>query len=77
MANTYETLVQQALSLTAHDRLRLASELLDSVESVAGADIELAWEEQIRRRMTQVDAGTAKGRSWDEIKNEFNSRYGQ
>ena len=76
MANTYEALVQQALSLTARERLRLATELLDSVQGRAGPDIELAWEEEIRRRMAEVDAGTAKGRAWDEIKNDFNSRYG-
>ena len=77
MPNTYETLVQQALSLTARDRLRLATEMLDSVETAAGADIELTWEEEIKRRMAEVEASTAKGRPWQDIKRHFDSSYGQ
>jgi putative addiction module component (TIGR02574 family) len=78
MANTYETLMQQALSLNARDRRRLATELLDSVETGTGADIELTWEEEIKRRMAEVEAGTTtKGRPWDEINRDFDSRYGR
>jgi putative addiction module component (TIGR02574 family) len=67
----------QALSLSVRDRLRLASELLVSVEPPGSAEIERAWEEEIQRRIGEIDSGNAKGRGWDEIKRDFHSRYGK
>jgi putative addiction module component (TIGR02574 family) len=72
--NTFEIVVEQALSLTAKERLRLATELLESVEPGARAEVDLAWEEQIERRIGQVDSGEAKGRPWADIKKDFDSR---
>lgn len=75
MPTTLETLTEQALSLPSEDRLRLAKELLDSVEPQASQEVERAWEEQITERIAKIDASTASGRSWDEIKKDFGSRY--
>ncbi len=77
MATPFENVAEQALSLTAAERLRLASELLESVEPAGGDEIEHAWEEEIQRRITEIDSGNAKGRAWDEIKRDFDSRYGR
>ena len=77
MPNPFESVVEQALSLTARDRLRLASELLQSVEPKTAKDVQLLWEREIQRRMAEVDSGTAVGRPWDEIKEDFDSRYGR
>lgn len=54
----------QALSLPERERLSLARRLLESVES----EVELAWEEEIVKRIAQIDAGAAVGRPWEEIK---------
>ncbi len=78
MASPFENVAEQALSLSAAERLRLATELLESVEpSGSKEDVERAWEQQIQRRITEIDAGDAKGRAWDDIKREFDSRYGR
>lgn len=77
MATPFENVAEQALSLSAPDRLRLATELLQSVEMRESEDVERAWEEEIQRRIADIDSGNAKGRSWNDIKREFNSRYGR
>jgi len=77
MASPFENVTEQALSLSAPERLRLATELLQSVEPQGSEEIERAWEDEIQRRITEIDSGKAKGRSWDEIKRDFNSRYGR
>ena len=75
VANTYQNLAEQALSLPAQERLRLATELLDSVEPGTDPNIDAAWEEHIQRRLAEVETGTAKGRPWTDIKDDFDSRY--
>jgi putative addiction module component (TIGR02574 family) len=75
MPSTFNSVAEQALSLRAEDRIRLATELLQSVEPEAGDEVERAWEQEILRRIAQIDSGDARGRSWDDIKRDFDSRY--
>jgi putative addiction module component (TIGR02574 family) len=58
MANLIEELSSQARKLSAADRVRLAEELLASVHE-PDDEVEAAWEE-IRLRIAEIDAGTAK-----------------
>lgn len=59
MANHIEELSSQARKLTAADRVRLAEELLVSVREPKD-EVEAAWDEEIRLRIADIDAGTAK-----------------
>jgi hypothetical protein len=45
----------------------------------ASEEVERAWEEEIIKRVEKIDSGTANGRSrsWEEIKKDFNSRFGR
>lgn len=76
MPSVFETVANQALSLSAEDRIRLATELLESVEPEASREAEQAWEQEIVRRIAQIDSGNARGRDWEDIKRDFDSRYG-
>ena len=73
----FENVVEQALSLSARERLRLATQLLESVEPRGSEDIERIWEQEIQRRIAEIDSGNAKGRDWNDIKRDFDSRYGR
>ncbi len=59
MANLFEELSAQARALPAADRVRLAEELLAKVHEPEG-EVEAAWDEEIRIRIADIDAGTAK-----------------
>ena len=59
MANLIEELSSQARKLPAADRVRLAEELLATVHKPDDA-VEADWEEEIRLRIADIDAGTAK-----------------
>lgn len=53
----------EALELPAHERARLAHRLILSLDDEIEDDpveVERAWEEEIRRRLAEVDAGTAE-----------------
>ncbi|HEV7486044.1 MAG TPA: addiction module protein [Thermoanaerobaculia bacterium] len=56
----------QAMTLTPEERGQLAEELLDSVESDKGIEWDDEYAAEIRRRVAEVRAGTAKMVSADE-----------
>ena len=59
LANLIEELSSQARTLPAADRVRLAEELLATVHE-PDDEVEAAWDEEIRIRIDDIDAGTAK-----------------
>ena len=75
MATELERVVEQALSLPGLERLSVARRILESVEPQASEEVERAWEEEIVKRVEKIDSGTAKFRSWEEIKKDFDSRF--
>lgn len=66
MSSLVEELSQKARALPVEDRVRLAEELLATVQEV-DVDVEAAWEEEIRRRIAEIDSGTAKLIPADEV----------
>jgi len=66
MSDLVEELAKKARSLAPEDRVRLAEELLATVQ-VTDEDVEAAWEEEIRRRVAEIESGTAKLVPADEV----------
>ena len=56
---TVDDLARQARGLSIADRVRLAEDLLSTVHDV-DPDVEAAWDAEIRRRIAEVDNGTAR-----------------
>ena len=59
MSTLVEELSRKALSLSPEERVQLAEELLATVQEV-DVEVEAAWNEEIRRRIAEIDNGTAK-----------------
>ncbi|MBK6323011.1 MAG: addiction module protein [Burkholderiales bacterium] len=66
MANLVEQLSSQARTLSPAERVRLAEELLATVHE-PDDEVEAAWAEEIRLRIADIDAGTAKLIPADEV----------
>jgi putative addiction module component (TIGR02574 family) len=73
---TAEQLLEQALELPKEQRLRLADQLLDSVE---GDDSNLELDPQLRdelvRRLKTIEDGTAVLLDGDEVMRELRAKY--
>ena len=54
-----EELSRKALSLSPGDRVQLAEKLLATVQKV-DTEVEAAWDEEIKRRIAEIENGTAK-----------------
>jgi len=59
MSILVEELSRQALSLSPEERIQLAQELLATVQEV-DPEVEAAWDEEIRRRVAEIEDGTVK-----------------
>lgn len=60
-------LLKHALTLTDKDRAELASHLIDSLDPTVEPDAELAWQEEIARRLEDVESGRVNTIPWDEV----------
>lgn len=58
MSDLVEELSRRARALPPEERVRLAEELLATVQEV-DSEAEAAWDEEIKRRIAEIDSGTA------------------
>ena len=68
MSTRVGELFRQASELNAHDRATLAGLLLESLEHEVDKEIESAWQEEIARRLAELEAGHVQLVAWDEVK---------
>lgn len=67
----------EALELSPRERAQLAHSLIVSLDDDAEddpAEVERAWEDEIRRRLEEVDAGTAELIPAEDVFAELRSR---
>jgi putative addiction module component (TIGR02574 family) len=67
-------LLQKALSLSDQERAELACSLIDSLDATVDEGVEEAWDEEIARRIHDIDSGKVKAVPWDEVKNRISSK---
>jgi putative addiction module component (TIGR02574 family) len=63
-------LLKRALALPAEERTALANSLLDSLEDV-DESVQAAWDEEVARRMQDLQAGKAVTVPWEELHQEL------
>ena len=60
MSELLAELSEKALTLPASEREQLAEDLLMSLQGEIDPEVEAEWDQEIRRRLTEVENGTAK-----------------
>ena len=60
MPDPVEELSRRARQLAPEDRARLAEELLASLAVEPDAEVDAAWDAELRRRIAEVESGTAR-----------------
>jgi putative addiction module component (TIGR02574 family) len=66
-------LLKRALALPAEERADLASTLIDSLDATVDENVEAAWQEEISRRMEDLDSGRVKPVSLEEFRRRLSS----
>ncbi|OLE87106.1 MAG: hypothetical protein AUG07_01500 [Acidobacteria bacterium 13_1_20CM_2_60_10] len=79
MTQQAQDLLRGALSLSEEERAYLASSLMDSLDGSADPSAEAAWNEEIARRITDLDSGRVKTVPWEEVRHRISSKltYGK
>lgn len=67
MSTTLKELEEQARSLSAEDRAKLAELLLESLREEAVAEIEQAWDREIEERTAAYDRGELRTISAEDV----------
>ena len=72
MSSLIDELSRKAHALPPEERVRLAEELLSSVQD-SDEEVDAAWAEEIERRLEEVENGTAKLIPAEEVFAEIRS----
>jgi len=66
-------LLQQALSLTEEERADIVASLLNSLEASPDPDAESLWQEEVSRRVSDLDSGKAKTIPWQHVQSQVSA----
>lgn len=67
-------LLRDALSLPAEARAALIDTLLESLDVDVDDDAEAAWQQEIYRRLQQIDGGAVRLIPWDDAQSRLWAR---
>ena len=67
MATNVSELTREALRLSPARRASLARRLLNSLEPKIDKDVEIAWDKEIRRRVAEIESGSARMVPWEKV----------
>ncbi len=60
--------------LTLRGRTRRAGSLIESLDATVDEAAEVAWNQEIARRMEDLDSGKAKTIPWKEVRSRISSK---
>ena len=67
MTERTSNLLQMALELSKDERAQLASSLFESLDPPTDGDVQEAWDQEIAKRIADLDSGKAKTVPWPEV----------
>jgi putative addiction module component (TIGR02574 family) len=76
MTQEANDLLKKALALPPEDRAALAGSLIDSLEVFSDVSVEEAWNDEIARRINEMDSGQAKTVSWTDVRRRVSAKLG-
>ncbi len=74
MTQQVSELLQKALSLSEEERAELAGSLIESLDATVDEAAEAAWNQEIARRIEDLDSGKAKTVPWEAVRARISSR---
>jgi putative addiction module component (TIGR02574 family) len=74
MTQQASELLQKALSLSEEERAELAGSLIESLDAAVDEATEAAWNEEIGRRIEDLDSGKAKTIPWKVVRSRISSK---
>ena len=73
MAEDVSELLKKALALPAEARAALAGSLLESLDDAVDPSVEEEWNEEIARRIRELDSGKVRPVSWETARQQISA----
>ena len=70
-----QVILEQALKLSSAERAHVAKQLIVSLDEGSDVDVEQAWQEEVQRRLGQIERGEVKTIPWEEVQKRL--RHGR
>lgn len=74
MPKNVAALFRDASELPDRDRATLAGLLIESLEADPDPDVEAAWTDEIKRRVTDIDDGNVETIPWEDVRRRLLDR---
>lgn len=68
MTQEANDVLKRALALPAEDRVELVGSLLESLDVGQDPDAEAAWQQEVARRIQDLDSGKVTAIPWAEVR---------
>ena len=68
------TLLNKILALPHEERERFADCIYESLSEGSSQNLQAAWDEEIKRRIEEIDSGEVKLIPWEEVQAELHAR---
>lgn len=66
-----QAILEQALKLPAQERAAVAEHLIQSLDPSQEVEVEQAWQQEIQRRISDLDKGAASTMTWEEVQSRI------
>jgi putative addiction module component (TIGR02574 family) len=75
MTQQASKLLQKALSLSEEERAELAGSLIESLDATINEVAKAAWNQEIGRRIGDLDSGKAKTIPWEAVRSRISAKF--
>lgn len=75
MTQKSQVVLEEALKLSSNERAEVAERLIASLDEMPDTDVEQAWQEEVQRRLQQIERGEVKTIPWEEVQRRL--RHGK
>ena len=75
MTEKSQVVLEEALKLTTNERAEVAEQLIASLDEASDTDVEQALQEEVQRRLQQIERGEVKTIPWEVVQRRL--RHGQ
>ncbi len=76
MSTRIEKIIEQALQLSPKDRAVIAEHLISSLETITDSGVEAAWQQEIQRRVMEIEKGEVACIPWEEVRERLRNKAG-
>lgn len=75
MTDKSKVVLEEALKLTANERAEVVEQLIASLDEVSDTDVEQAWQEEVQRRLQQIEHGEVELIDSDTVMAELRKKH--